>query len=99
MADEVGLGKTLVARGVIALAIEHLLGKVDRIDIVYVCSNISIASQNIHRLNVSGEQKFERPTRLSLLPMQISDIRREPRKLREPHAGNKLRSQIERGKG
>lgn len=76
VADEVGLGKTLVARGVIALAIEHLLGKVDRIDIVYVCSNTSIASQNIHRLNVSGEQKFARPTRLSLLPIDISDIRR-----------------------
>ena len=76
VADEVGLGKTLVARGVIALAIEHLLDKVDRIDIVYVCSNISIASQNIHRLNVSGEQKFARPTRLSLLPMHISDIRK-----------------------
>ena len=76
VADEVGLGKTLVARGVIALAIEHLLDKVDRIDIVYVCSNISIASQNIHRLNVSGEQKFARPTRLSLLPMYISDIRK-----------------------
>ena len=27
VADEVGLGKTLVARGVIALAIDHLLAK------------------------------------------------------------------------
>ena len=76
VADEVGLGKTLVARGVIALAIEHLLDKVERIDIVYVCSNISIASQNINRLNVSGVQEFARPTRLSLLPMHISGIRR-----------------------
>lgn len=76
LADEVGLGKTLVARGVIALAVEHLLDKVDRIDIVYVCSNITIASQNIHRLSVSDEQEFAMPTRLSLLPMHISDIRR-----------------------
>ncbi|MYH39868.1 MAG: SWF/SNF helicase family protein [Candidatus Dadabacteria bacterium] len=76
VADEVGLGKTLVARGVIALAVEHLLDKVDRIDIVYVCSNITIASQNIHRLSVSDEQEFAMPTRLSLLPMHISDIRR-----------------------
>ncbi len=75
VADEVGLGKTLVARGVIALAIEHLLDKVKRIDIVYVCSNISIASQNINRLNVSDVQEFARPTRLSLLPMHISGIR------------------------
>ena len=76
LADEVGLGKTLVARGVIALAVEHLLDKVDRIDIVYVCSNITIASQNIHRLSVSDEQEFAMPTRLSLLPMHISDIRK-----------------------
>ena len=79
MADEVGLGKTLVASGVIALATEHLLGKkVGRIDIVYVCSNMSIASQNLRRLNVSGKQKFERFTRLSLLPIDISDIRKNP---------------------
>ncbi len=76
VADEVGLGKTLVARGIIAKAIEHLRGKVDRVDIVYICSNVSIASQNIHRLNVSGVQEFVRPTRLSLLPMEIADIRR-----------------------
>ena len=77
VADEVGLGKTLVARGVIALAVEHLLDKVDRIDIVYVCSNLTIASQNIHRLSVSDEQEFAMPTRLSLLPMHISDIRKK----------------------
>ena len=76
VADEVGLGKTLVARGIIALAIEHLLREVDRIDIVYICSNISIASQNIHRLNVTGVQEFVRPTRLSLLPMHIAGIRK-----------------------
>ena len=76
VADEVGLGKTLVARGVIALAIEHLRDKVDRIDIIYICSNISIASQNIHRLNVSGVQEFVKPTRLALLPMHISGIRK-----------------------
>jgi len=76
VADEVGLGKTLVARGIIALAIEHLRREVDRIDIVYICSNISIASQNIHRLNVTGVQEFVRPTRLSLLPMHIAGIRK-----------------------
>ena len=41
VADETGLGKSLVARGVIARAIEHLEDSPDigRIDIVYVCSN------------------------------------------------------------
>jgi hypothetical protein len=37
VADEVGLGKTLVARGVIARAIDHLWETVDRIDIIYIC--------------------------------------------------------------
>ena len=31
VADEVGLGKTLVARGVVAKAIDHLWGRVKRI--------------------------------------------------------------------
>jgi len=77
VADEVGLGKTLVAKGLIALAIEHLhqVKKIERIDIVYICSNISIASQNINRLNVTGIQEFFSPTRLSLLPMHIAGIR------------------------
>ena len=76
VADEVGLGKTLVARGIIAKAIDFLDEKIERIDVVYVCSNISIASQNINRLNVSGMQEFVRPTRLSLLPVDIAGIRK-----------------------
>ena len=47
VADEVGLGKTLVARGIIAKTIEHLQDSVGRIDIVYICSNATIAWQNI----------------------------------------------------
>lgn len=78
VADEVGLGKTLVARGIIALAIDYLKQREDRIDIVYICSNASIASQNVHRLNVSGVQEFIRPTRLTLLPTQITGIRENP---------------------
>ncbi|MCK5862113.1 MAG: helicase [Candidatus Hydrogenedentes bacterium] len=76
VADEVGLGKTLVAKGIIAKAIEHLKAQGIRVDIVYICSNISIASQNINRLNVSGVQEFVRPTRLTMLPMQLADIRK-----------------------
>jgi len=76
VADEVGLGKTLVARGIIARAIDILRANNIRIDIVYICSNVSIASQNINRLNVTGVQEFVRPTRLSLLPMHITGIRK-----------------------
>ena len=76
VADEVGLGKTLVARGVIAKAIAKLQNdsSIDRIDIVYVCSNAAIAKQNINRLNVTGEQEFSVATRLTLLPLELSQL-------------------------
>jgi superfamily II DNA or RNA helicase len=50
VADEVGLGKTMVVRGVIARTIEKLWDSTDRIDILYICSNQAIAAQNIKRL-------------------------------------------------
>ena len=74
VADEVGLGKTLVARGVIAKTLEHLEDQVRRIDIVYICSNATIAQQNISRLNVTGLKDLSLPTRLTLLPDQIHDL-------------------------
>lgn len=67
VADEVGLGKTLVARGVIAKAIDHLWGRTKRIDILYVCSNTDIARQNINRLNVTGCKEFSLASRITLL--------------------------------
>ncbi|MBS6529213.1 MAG: DEAD/DEAH box helicase family protein [Bacteroides caccae] len=76
VADEVGLGKTMVARGIIAKAIEHLQDKVDRIDIIYICSNAAIAAQNIKRLNVSNETQFSHSTRLTLLPKQVRSLRK-----------------------
>lgn len=77
LADEVGLGKTLVARGVIARTLEHLRRKVDRIDIVYICSNSDIARQNINRLNVL-DNEVALPTRLTLLPTQIKSLQDNP---------------------
>ena len=69
VADETGLGKTHVAREVIARTIEHLqeADHVNRIDIVYVCSNADIAAQNIRKLNITGSQSPSFATRLSLL--------------------------------
>ena len=71
VADEVGLGKTLVARGLIARAIEHLWDKADRIDILYICSNQAIAAQNLNRLNVLGREALALPTRMTLVPLQM----------------------------
>ncbi|MET4607634.1 hypothetical protein ABIB90_007138 [Bradyrhizobium sp. JR4.1] len=71
VADEVGLGKTMVARGVIARMIEHLWDTTDRIDILYICSNQAIAAQNINRLNVLGRRELSLPTRMTLMPLQL----------------------------
>jgi len=72
VADEVGLGKTLVARGLIAKTIERLQEqKVKRIDVIYICSNAEIARQNIQRLNVTGQSDFSIASRITLLPLQL----------------------------
>ena len=75
IADEVGLGKTLIARGVIAKAVEKLWDYVPRIDIIYICSNGDIARQNINRLNITGKSDFSRATRMTMLPIQIHDLK------------------------
>lgn len=69
VADETGLGKTRVAQGVIARAIEHLQDSadIDRIDVVYVCANSDLARQNIRRLNVTGQGEIPFSSRLTLL--------------------------------
>ncbi len=74
IADEVGLGKTLVARGVIARAIHHLRAQ-ERITVVYVCSNAGVARQNIQRLNVTGRRDFTLASRVTLLPQVLPDLR------------------------
>lgn len=75
VADEVGLGKTLVARGVIAKTIDHLWESVARIDIIYICSNADIARQNVRRLGIPGCEVTAQSTRLTLLPLNMHDVR------------------------
>ena len=75
LADEVGLGKTLVARGVIAKAIERpRKDEKKRIDVIYICSNADIARQNISRLNVTGKADFQFASRVTLLPQQVQEL-------------------------
>lgn len=74
VADEVGLGKTLVARGVIAKALEHLQHIEKRVDVIYVCSNAAIAEQNVNRLNVGGNNEFAIASRLTFLPIQVKRL-------------------------
>jgi len=74
IADEVGLGKTMVARGLIAKVIDDLWDKVKRIDIVYICSNADIARQNVRKLNVTGAEDAAIASRITLLPTQIQGL-------------------------
>ena len=80
VADEVGLGKTLVARGLIARAVEHLWDDVDRIDVVYICSNAGIARANLPKLSVGGaaERSFALATRLTMLATELAPREGEP---------------------
>ncbi|MHC6219816.1 helicase C-terminal domain-containing protein [Arthrobacter sp. MMS24-S77] len=77
VADETGLGKSMVARGVIAKAIERLDqpdSGVERIDVVYVCSNADLAKQNLDRLNVTGQKDIIESGRLTLLPTELAKL-------------------------
>lgn len=77
VADEVGLGKTMVAKGIIAKAIERLLEeKIPRIDVLYICSNAEIAKQNINRLNYTGED-FALASRITMLPLKVHGLRQK----------------------
>ena len=76
IADEVGLGKTLVAAGVIAQAIDHLREEgVPRIDVIYICSNQAIARQNVdrirHHLPIEAKPLAER---ITLLPYRLDTL-------------------------
>lgn len=76
VADEVGLGKTIVARGVIAKAVDHLIaelrsqGVARPVRIVYICSNSDIARQNLRRLDLTDGEWKAVPTRLTMLPLE-----------------------------
>ena len=74
VADEVGLGKTLVARGIVSKALDHLKNEDGRIDIIYICSNAAIARQNIARLNIRGDGSVDTCRRLTLLPTSVNTM-------------------------
>lgn len=73
VADEVGLGKTRVAQGVVAQILSRR-NEDDRCDIIYVCSNGAIARQNLQILNILGDAGTL-PTRLTLLNEARTTIR------------------------
>ncbi|MET3808555.1 hypothetical protein ABIB25_005584 [Nakamurella sp. UYEF19] len=86
VADETGLGKSLVARGVIARTIEKLQDDptVDRIDIVYVCSNLDLARQNIGRMRVTGDRAQTLTSRLTMLATNMQYLRENDGRFLKP---------------
>ncbi len=75
VADEVGLGKTMVAKGLVAKTVDHLWNTDKRIDVVYICSNSQIARQNLSRLKVVDGHTVRHAHRLTLLPNVIRNLR------------------------
>lgn len=81
VADEVGLGKTVVARGVIARFAELREREGDDfVTVAYICSNQAIARQNIEKLRVCGEvytgdkKTHANESRLSMQHLRIAEI-------------------------
>ena len=81
VADEVGLGKTLVAKGVIAkLANHHKKNGDDLFKVLYICSNGSIANQNIRKLKIDDNVTVDgvSDTRLSMQHLKIFEQENDP---------------------
>jgi hypothetical protein len=73
VADEVGLGKTRVARGVIQTLHEQRPSRAATV-VVYLAANLEIARQNLRTLRFSDEP-HELPSRPTLLPLALSAVR------------------------
>lgn len=82
IADEVGLGKTVVARGVIARFAElREEEKDDLVKVAYICSNQSIARQNVQKLRVSELVNTDvdpNEARLSMQHLRIAEQENDP---------------------
>lgn len=76
VADEVGLGKTLIARGTIVKTARMRIEEGDDLfKVVYVCSNQNIANQNIRKLKVYSNASIGdiSETRLSMQHLSITE--------------------------
>lgn len=81
VSDEVGLGKTLIARGTVAKVAKLQREKGDRlVKVVYVCSNAAIAAQNLNKLRISRELRADRAdsSRLSMQHLNIFKQESDP---------------------
>lgn len=79
VADETGLGKSVIARGVVARTVEELSARGrESVTVLYICSNADLARQNLSRLDITGGRITPTSTRLSMLA-------KHPELLRDSH--------------
>lgn len=71
LADEVGLGKTIVARGVL----NELRKSRRKLTVIYLCSNTEIAEQNRKKLDPTAEKPLRRITQLAFRPTKSGVLR------------------------
>ena len=73
LADEVGLGKTIIASAVVRLISQwHKEQQDDHFKVVYICSNINIANQNCRKLGIPDEDCLDfSESRLSMQHLRI----------------------------
>lgn len=91
LADEVGLGKTFVAKQVINLVREwHKQKKDDFFKVVYICSNANIADQNIEKLGVENRMSISE----SRLSMQHLYIKLAEKQIAERHEKGEMPESI-----
>jgi len=81
LADEVGLGKTIVARRVVGLVSEIYKRRgAEQFKVVYICSNVNIANQNSKRLGVDQKDCLNvAESRLSMQHLKIYESKSRER--------------------
>ena len=92
VSDEVGLGKTLIARGTIAKFIKlRKKEEDDLVKVIYICSNAAIAQQNLNKLRIvqTTDSIDSNTSRLSMQHLNIFE---------EENKNNKNNMIIEDGK-
>lgn len=76
VADEVGMGKTLIARGVISKCMKISLSQNKPLfKVIYVCSNHNIANQNLRKLDINNSLSTSSSleTRLSMQHLRTTE--------------------------
>lgn len=79
IADEVGLGKTIVAKGIIASLVKEKLRQKKMLNVIYICSNLALAKQNLSKLsfvqsNGNDDTDFDKVINTNQTNDRITDL-------------------------